>query len=568
MTDAASRTSGSSEAAATAEHRPLPPGRRVASLLWPAAIWLAVTATTLAARPSMMATDFPFHAAAWWAWMGQSDVAYLPSIGIDAPPLLIWITGIGWRLFGVSELWPRLASAAAGLTTLWLILALARQLWPDDPDARRFSAIVLAGSGGFVAFLGTTSAIWLLMPLIILALHGIVLTWRGKRTLGWTIFATAVGLGELSAGALAFWHMVPLAMLAPLVASTAAGSRRRGWHAAAVATLLALLAALAVGSIQHVPAGGVAAVAARLFVPPPAPGAADGSWGGSLILLPLLLFPWLWWTSLWWAVGRARRQFASPEVRLCLIAAGTALLAALATGNRAVELLPVLPPLGLLVARIWSGHARKAKDFHAALPGLLALFVCLFFFMLNIIPVAHLDAMWRRLFGLDLPIWLGGISLISGMALLAGSYLLALLTPRARFARLVQLALLPVLLTLTVNLEFAVTLRPFFDLQPIAQEIGDLQRAGRPIAVFPHYGGEFDLSGRLSRPPAVLTDTPAALAWAEANPNGAILAYFRGGILHLPAAPLFLGNAEDLRAALWASGTVATTNGAVLEPRF
>jgi len=84
--------------------------------------------------------------------------------------------------------------------------------------------------------------------------------------------------------------------------------------------------------------------------------------------------------------------------------------------------------------------------------------------MLNIIPVAHLDAVWQRLFESDLPVWLGGISLASGITLLSGSYLLALLTPRPGLARLVQLALLPVLLALTVNLEFEISLRPFFDL--------------------------------------------------------------------------------------------------------
>lgn len=562
MTPGAAALPGSSDGSTT------PRRRAIASLVWPAAIWLAVTAATLAARPPMMSTDLPLHAAAWWSWIGQTDIAYLAEGGTDWPPLLTWIVALGWKLFGVSEIWPRLASALAGLTCLGLVLALARQLWPDDPDARRFSAIVLAGSGGFVTYLGTASTVWLLMPLVMAALLGIVLSCRGREAPGWTMFAIALGLGELSAGAEAFWHMAPLAALMPLLWSSASGNRRHYWIGAAAATLLGLAAALAVAAIHHVPAGGLSVLAARLFVPVHAFGMASQSWGWNLILLPLILFPWLLWTSLWWAAGRGRRQFASPEVRLCLMAAGVALLVALATGNQAIDLLPALPPLCLIIARIWAGHARKAKDFHAALPGLLALFVCLFFFMLNIIPVAHLDAVWRRLFGLDLPIWLGGISLISGMVLLAGSYLLVLLTPRARFARLVQLALLPVLLTLTVNLEFEVTLRPFFDLQPIAQEIGDLQRSGRPIAIFPHYGGEFDLSGRLTQPPDVLADLPAALDWAATHRDGAILSYFLGGILHLPAEPLFLGNAEDLRAALWNSETVAASGGAVLQPRF
>jgi hypothetical protein len=175
---------------------------------------------------------------------------------------------------------------------------------------------------------------------------------------------------------------------------------------------------------------------------------------------------------------------------------------------------------------------------------------------------------WQRLFESDLPVWLGGISLPSGITLLSGSYLLALLTPRTSLARLVQLALLPVLLALTVNLEFALSLRVFFDLAPMAQEIRILEAQARPVAVYAHYNGQFDLTGRLTKPLEVVEDVPAALKWAAANPNGAVISFFRGGLLHLPGQPLYLGHAEDYRAALWASETVTASSGVVLQPRF
>jgi hypothetical protein len=294
----------------------------------------------------------------------------------------------------------------------------------------------------------------------------------------------------------------------------------------------------------------------------------DQPWVWYVAASTLLLFPWLWWTSLWWTIRRGRAQLATAELRLCLSAAALIFLVVLVIGRQTPDLLPILAPAALVIARVWTTHAGKARDFHAAVPGLLALFVCLFFFMLNIIPVAHLDAVWQRLFASDLPVWLGGISFASGIMLLSGSYLLALLTPRASLARLVQLALLPVLLAITVNLEFAVALRPFFDLEPIALQIQALEKAGRPVAVFGRYDGEFDLGGRLTQPPEILRDIPSAIAWADANPRGAVVSFFRGGILHLPEQPLYLGHAEDFRAALWASTTVTTSNGAVLRPRF
>ncbi len=564
-----------SDAARTAltgdQERPLGKALLV-SWFWPTAIWFAVTITTLIARPPMGDVDLPVYAAAWWAWIGQSGVDYLPDAGAEWPPLLFWCIHLGWWLFGVSETAARLVASLFGLASLWQIAALARRLWPGDAEASRYAPIILAGSGGFVAYLATTVFSWPLLSLITLALHGLVLAWRQRPLAGWVGFAAALALGELSFGAAALWLMLPIALAAPWATRNGDGARWRPWYggtAVATATGLAAAGTLTLVAFPHLAIGGEHGLLAQLFLRAPLSWTdIDQPWFWYIFVATLLLYPWLWWTSLWWAVGRARPDFASAELRLCLAATAIVFLIVLALGRQTTDLLPMLPPVALVIARVWATHAGKARDFHAAVPGLLALFVCLFFFMLNIIPVAHLDAVWQRLFESDLPVWLGGISLASGITLLSGSYLLALLTPRTSLARLVQLALLPVLLALTVNLEFEVSLRPFFDMEPTAQKIRALQAAGRPVAVYARYDGEFDLTGRLTVPLEVVTDVPAALAWAAANRNGAVVSFFRGGLLHLPRQPLYLGHAEDSRAALWASETVTDSNGVVLQPRF
>jgi 4-amino-4-deoxy-L-arabinose transferase-like glycosyltransferase len=520
----------------------------------------------------MVGAELSIHATAWWAWIGRQDIAYLPNAGAEWPPLLFWCIRLGWILFGVSEIWARLVPSFFALACLWLIAALARGLWPHDRETPRHASIILAGSGGFIALLATTVFAWPLLLSVMLGLYGLIHAWRHRPAAGWAIYAGALALGELSAGAMALWMMLPAAVAAPLATRMRRAADLSRWYAGTIAaTAIGLMVA---GALERATLGPAAIDAGGeslrgLFLRLPTPLAnpeQPGLWYVFAALL--LLFPWLWWTSLWWAIRRGRAQLATPEIRLCLSSGALILLAVLIIGRQTADLLPILVPAALLIARIWTTHAGKARDFHAALPGLMALFVCLFFFMLNIIPVAHLDAVWQRVFGGDLPIWLGGISFASGIILLSGSYLLALLTPRASQARLVQLALLPVLLAITVNLEFAIALRPFFDLRPIALQIRSLEEAGRPVAVFGRYDGEFDLNGRLQRPPEVLHDVPAAVAWAQANPSGAVVSFFRGGILHLPERPLYLGHAEDFRAALWASGTVATSHGEVLRPRF
>lgn len=561
--------SGAAPTAVTIGQRRLVGKAQLVSWFWPIAIWSAVTATTLIARPPVGDVDLPIYAAAWWAWIGQPDVGYVPGAGTAWPPLLLWCIHLSWWLFGVSETAARLVASLFGLVSLWQIAALARRLWPDETEAARYASIILAGSGGFVAYLATTIFAWPLLSLILLALHGLVLVWRQRPVAGWMAFAAALALGELSAGAAAAWLMLPMAAVAPWAARDA---RWRSWYgglAIAAASGLAAAAMFTLAAFPHLPGAGAGGLLARLFAWTPLSSMdVDQPWFWYVFVTTLLLYPWLWWTSLWFAVSRARVQLASAELRLCLMAAAVVFLVALVAGRQTTDLLPLLPLVALVIARVWATHAGKARDFHAAVPGLLALFVCLFFFMLNIVPVAHLDAVWQRVFESDLPVWLGGISLPSGITLLSGSYLLALLTPRTSLSRLVQLALLPVLLTLTVNLEFGLSLRPFFDLAPMAQKIRSLEAAGRPVAVFAHYDGQFDLTGRLTLPLEVVATPTAALTWAAAHPNGAIVSFFRGGLLHLPRQPLYLGHAEDYRAALWASETVTDSNGVVLQPRF
>jgi len=284
----------------------------------------------------------------------------------------------------------------------------------------------------------------------------------------------------------------------------------------------------------------------------------------------VFLYPWILWRTLWRALRRQRRRFLDPALRLCLAATASALLAAwLTEGRQTTALLPALAPLALITARLVVAHGGKPRDFHAVVPAFVALIAGGASFLLDIVPVAHLDTLWREFVSeRSLPIWFGGSSLFSGLLLLVGSFVLAQMTPRELVSRGMQLALLPFLLVMAFNLEFLVSLRQFFDLTPLAQKLHALQGEARPIAFRGRYHGEFNFSGRLEEPLAMLDDGPAALAWAAANPGGVIVTYFKGSLLRLPERPLYLGPAADSWAALWPAEAVARTRGAVLSPRF
>jgi hypothetical protein len=265
-----------------------------------------------------------------------------------------------------------------------------------------------------------------------------------------------------------------------------------------------------------------------------------------------------------------RRSGFDPATWLVIAATCSAVVGAFLDPYRGPHvLLPALALAGLIVAHALGSAPEKARDFHAALPGLPLLFIGFVFFLLNIVPYAHLDAVWRRVLGdSSLPIWLGGISLGAGLLLLGGGYLLAQLTPRPLAHRILQVALLPVLMASALNIEFIGSLHSFFQLRPLAEKIHDLQAAGQPIAIYGHYDGGFDLAGRLSAPPILLTDANSVQRWAAANRSGIVVAYFAGSTLRLPAQPLELAAAGDRWAALWPAAVIVETDGRVLQQRF
>ena len=60
------------------------------------------------------------------------------------PPLLFWLILLGWQAFGVSDWWPRLVPAIAGLAAWGFLWRLARRLWPEVEDVPPL-AVILAG---------------------------------------------------------------------------------------------------------------------------------------------------------------------------------------------------------------------------------------------------------------------------------------------------------------------------------------------------------------------------------------------------------------------------------------
>lgn len=536
-------------------------------MLWPFLLWALMAIPALWARPPLVSVESPLHGALWWIWRQAESVPYLPAARGELPPLFAAAVQMVWALFGPSDLSARLVPGLFVLAAIFATGALARRLWPDSEHTAPLASLILAGSGGVAAYAAMTLPELPFLFFHVLFLWALAQCWQSGQRRGWIAVGIALGLGTLAAGPIAPLTALPMALLLPVAVP---GPRPPVW--AAGMTIAVAVASAIVAAVYLAVTDGLAFADSWLWrLPSYTP--IDRVGAGRpfywyLVVLPLALYPWLWWRTLWRAFRRGAPLAVQPAGRFCLLAAAAAAGAGVAGGSPSFGVLPILPPLAVLAARQLATHAGRAQDFHAAVPGLTALFVCLLFFLLNIVPVAHLNALWQDIFTEDLPLWLGGISLGSGVLLLLGSYALALVTFPGLRARLLQVALLPVLLSLAVNLEFRLTLHSYFDLEPIAAQIRHLEQRGTPVAVADGYDGAFDFAGRLIRPLTVLADEREALSWASANPDGVVVSFFQGGILALPARPLFLGNADEYRVALWSSAIVVETGAAALAPRF
>ncbi len=539
---------------------------------WPLAIWLVLTAGGLLARPPLAPADAQILSIAWEMRLDGALLPRLNGLPLDGqPPLLFWLIRAAWSLFGVGEGAARLVAPLFALGALLLVGPLCRLLWPGRPQAATLAGVLLAGTGGFVAYSAMSLPALPVTFLALLGLYGLALVWRGAALAGWAIFGAALGLAFLAGGGAAAALLVVPALALPWIGSPPAPLRPGRW---ALGLAAATIGALALALIWLVPALDHGALFLDLLQARPPRDSAFGVpprpvyW--MIVALVLALYPWLLWKTLWHAADADRGAWRDPGMRLAGVAAATALAIAFAVNWREAEgLLPLMPPFAVIAARLLDEGGRQRHDFHALLPGMVALLIGLVCFLLNIVPVAHLDAVWREFISeRGLPIWLGGVSLTTGLMLLGGSYLLAQATPAQLVSRTVQLALMPVLLVSALNLEFAISLRDFFDLAPVSREIHRLQQAGRPVAVYGSYGGELGFSGRLEAPLVTLNSPAQALIWAGEHPSGVVVSSFQGGVLRLPAQPLYLGVIADNWAALWPAEAVVETDGRVLHRRF
>lgn len=521
-------------------------------------VWLLALAAAIIARPLMPIDETRYVTVAWE--MHLANHWLVPLLNGEAyhhkPPLLFWIIRLGWMIFGVNDLWPRLVAPLFGLASLGLMQWLARLLWPGE-QGRRIGTLALPIllTGGWWLLFSTLTMFDLLMACFaLLGWCGLALALRHGRFLGgMALFGLAIGFGVLAKGPAILVYALPPALFAPLWAD-----HRQSW----LRWYLGLLAAIALGAaiglawaLPAAEAGGPAFKQALLWGQ--TAGRVKDSFAHKrplwwyLPLLPLLLMPWLFWRPAWCALWVGRAGLADANIRFCLAASlvGLAVFSFI-SGKQPHYLLPLFPPFALLLAQALEGGRALTRP-NDTLPAIgLVVVLALLLLAVPFVPqvLDKLD---------DLPDWSMAVPLEMAAALLLGAGLAFWLSRNARIERqLMAMSCLSLTIFLAVHLIGFIPGRPAYDMKPAAIVIKSAQDAGRPVAFAGDYHGEYQFLGRLAKPlPEVeYRDIPA---WFAANPDGWMVARYRVERLARGPKPLYAQPKRGRIMVIWDAAALA-----------
>lgn len=480
-------------------------------VLYAAAIVLA-----LWLRPLMPVDETRYLAVAWEMWQrGEFLVPHLNGEPYShKPPLLFWLIHLGWWLFGVNEVWPRLIGPLFALGSLGFLFPIARRLWPDQPQVAPLAVLLLASS---VYWLGFSTAVMFDMPVVLFVLLGVwgLLELEQGRARGWLALFFGVALGGLVKGPFAILYLALITLTAPLWLRLPKVGWR--WYLRAAAVGLAGVGVVMAWAIPAALHGGERYAAAILWgqMAGRAVEAFDHArplwWYLPVLLamlLPLPLWKGFWQAGRFWLTRRAERR---------ALLLGWAILPfvlfSLISGKQPHYLLPMLPALALFMARGLVGHVDEAKRAWAVGGGWVLLGGGLL-----VLPWVGLSPVWAA------P--LQGVNALWALVPLGAGLVLFRLRPLAQQVDRMYFASVLGVLALML---YASPLRSHFDFSPFARALGHLEAGGHALAVVGEYRGEYHFLGRLKHPLKELGSAEEARAWCAVQTAGMVLVMYPGG---------------------------------------
>ncbi|MEI8598689.1 glycosyltransferase family 39 protein [Vibrio sp. M60_M31a] len=179
---------------------------------------LVFIAVNVLFRPIFPIDETRYVSVAWEMWFNNSWlVPHLNGLPYDhKPPLMFWLFSVVWSLFGTSEAVTRMVVPGFALINLYLVGKLAEKVYPESPQTKWLSPLIL------ISFLGWFLYSGMIMFDLILAVFlqlAVLSFWRYTETErdSWSYLSgVCLGLGMLTKGPVIFVYFIPFLLLAHL----------------------------------------------------------------------------------------------------------------------------------------------------------------------------------------------------------------------------------------------------------------------------------------------------------------------------------------------------------------
>lgn len=491
---------------------------------WLVLLWGILIAVSLSVRPLFPVDETRYAAVAWEMWVRHDFL--VPHLNGEPyshkPPLLFWLMQLSWWLFGVNDWSLRIIAPLFSLATLYLSRAVARELWPGRSQVAELTPFILLGS--FIWIVYSTLTMFDIM-LTFFALFGIYsllkLIRSGLSFKRWGLLGIAIGGGILTKGPVILLHVLPVAILAPWwLALHSPRFRWTHWYAGLV---LAVLIGALIALCWAIPAGIAGGEAYRnaIFLGQTSGRLVDSfahrlPWWWYLQILPLFLLPWPLLKPFW--TGLAKLNLQDFGNRFCLAWGLPVFIAfSLVSGKRIHYLLPLMPTLGLLLARAMDQVAefnwQRAQVWVMSVLGFLGL-------VLLLLPRLNDTYHWRE--------ELSSVSSCWGILLCISAAILGILAAKNAKETVAFVCIASIVATLVVACGFFEIEGERYDTAPPAKKIAELMNEKRAIAFYgSKYHGQFHFTGRLAQPIAVIADANDLTKYAIRYPAGYVLVEYK-----------------------------------------
>ncbi len=482
-------------------------------------IWFILSGVSIYVRPLFPVDETRYVSVAWEMWLNHDFL--VPHLNGQTyshkPPLLFWLINLLWAVFGVNETLIRWIGPLFSLAGIVLTGQIASMLWPRQQTIQTNVQFILLGFFFWMLYGTLTMFDMMLAFFVLLGIYSIVkLAFCGLTWKRWLLLGVAIGGGVLSKGPVILLQLLPVALLAPWWLGDK-GERIR-WPHWYWGVFSAVLIGATIALCWAIPAGisGGEAYRNAIFFAQTSGRIVNSfahrlPWWWYLQRLPFIFLPWILWRPFW--QGLKQFDLQNPGVRFCIAWLLPVFIAfSLISGKRIHYLLPLMPAFALLLSQ---GFDKLMADRRLHRPVLLSFITLLSGLALSLLPQLNQQLHLKDEFTSLSPIW--GVLLIINAIFL-------FIQGRHQQRLVFYICLSSVVSFLLIESAAFSILGYRYDMRPAALKIAELQSRHDVALYTVKYHGQYQFTGRLKKPLAIIKKQPQQLQqWVNQHPDGIVI---------------------------------------------